>query len=81
MSESIISNVGNLEPFGLLTLALSVIYSIGVLTVNPDHFKFHFVVMTFFVFTAFASILCFKYIKYKYTCEKMDDIIASMKIR
>lgn len=74
-------SVGQLEPCGILTLAGGLLYSIGVLTVQSQHYRFHFIVLVLVVFTALLCITVFKYLKYRYTCERMDDLIASMKIQ
>lgn len=76
-------NVSTLEPFGILSLAGGLLYSIGILTLhsNNTEFKCHFIVLTLIIFLGLVCITMFKYLKYRYTCEKMDDIIASMKIR
>jgi ethanolamine transporter EutH len=72
--------LNRLEPFGIATLAGGLLYSIGVLTIQSDHFKFHFIVLLAIVLVALLSITLFKYLKYRYACENMDDIIAAMKI-
>ena len=76
-------NVSYLEPLGILSLAGGLLYSIGVLTVQNQGFAFrpHFIVLTLVIFVALVCISMFKYLKYRYTCEKMDDIMASMKIQ
>lgn len=76
-------SVSSLEPFGILSLASGLLYSIGVLTVqtHSTDFRWHFIVLTLIIFAALVSISMFKYLKYRYTCERMDDIVASMKIR
>lgn len=76
-------SVSILEPFGILSLASGLLYSIGVLTLQTHEttFRLHFIVLTLIIFLALVSITMFKYLKYRYTCEKMDDIVASMKIR
>lgn len=75
-------SVSSLEPMGIFSLIGGLLYSIGVLTVQnkSTEFRFHFIVLTLVIFVALAAITVFKYLKYRYTCEKMDDIIASMKI-
>lgn len=70
-----------LEPLGIMSLAGGLLYSIGVLTMQTTDFRWHFIVLTLVIFLALLSITMFKYLKYRYTCEKMDDIIASMKIK
>lgn len=74
-------NVSSLEPFGIFSLVGGLLYSIGVLTVQTVNFRSHFIVLTLVIFVALVSITTFKYLKYRYTCEKMDDIVASMKIQ
>lgn len=75
--------VSSLEPFGIFTLAGGLLYSIGVLTIQTPTFEFrwHFIILTLVIFVALLSITIFKYLKYRYTCEKMDDLVASMKIQ
>jgi len=75
-------NVSSLEPLGIFSLVGGLLYAIGVLTVQSrfTEFRFHFIVLTMVIFVALVSITIFKYLKYRYTCEKMDDIVASMKI-
>lgn len=74
-------NVGNLEPFGIFSLAGGLLYAIGVLTIQTDntHYRWHFIVLTLVIFMALFTITIFKYLKYRVTCEKMDDILAVMK--
>lgn len=76
-------NVSCLEPLGIFSLVGGLLYSIGVLTVQNQTFGFrgHFIVLTLVIFVALVCISTYKYLKYRYTCEKMDDIVASMKIR
>lgn len=76
-------NVSSLEPFGILSLASGLLYSISVLTLqsNTTEFRWHFIVLTLVIFVALVTISMFKYLKYRHTCEQMDDIMASMKIR
>lgn len=75
-------NVSSLEPFGIFSLVGGLLYSIGVLILQKPttEFRWHFIVLTLVIFVALISITTFKYLKYRYTCEKMDDIVASMKI-
>lgn len=73
-------DVSKLEPFGLFCLAAGILYSIGVLSLQSTGFKFHFIVLTLLIFVALVSITTFKYLKYRLTCERMDDILATMKI-
>lgn len=74
-------NVSSLEPIGIFTLVGGLLYSIGVLTLQSQGCRWHFIVLTLVIFVALVCITTFKYLKYRYTCEKMDDIVASMKIR
>lgn len=71
--------LSKLEPFGIFSLAGGLLYSIGVLTFQSANCKFHFIVLTLVIFVALMSIVTFKYFKYRFTCERVDDIIASMK--
>lgn len=73
-------NIGNLEPFGIFTLASGLLYSIAMLTIQSENYKFHFIVLIFVIFFSLLSITTFKYLKYRFTCEEMDDIVAAMKI-
>lgn len=74
--------VSNLEPCGIFTLAGGLLYSIGVLIIQTDesNYKFHFIILIIVIFVALISITLFKYLKYRYRCEEMDDLIASLKI-
>lgn len=76
-------SVSDLESCGIFTLVGGLLYSIGILTVQTSNtnFRFHFFVLTFVIFIALMAIVIFKYLKYRYTCEKMDDIMAFMKIQ
>lgn len=74
-------DLSKLEPFGLFCLAGGVLYSIGALTWQSTNYKFHFTVLTLVIFVALVSITTFKYMKYRLTCERMDDIMAAMKIQ
>lgn len=75
-------SVSNLESCGIFTLAGGLLYSIGVLVVqsNNTNFRTHFIVLTLVIFIALMAIVIFKYLKYRHTCEKMDDIMAFMKV-
>lgn len=73
-------DVSKLEPFGLSILAGGLLYSIGVLTVNPTDCRFHFIVLVLIIFFALFAITAFKYIKYRNSCEKMDDYMQALKI-
>lgn len=72
-------NLTKLEPIGLTLLAGGVLYSIIVLILDNKHFKFHFIVLTLIIFTALFFITGYKYLMYKYNCEKINNIIAAMK--
>lgn len=74
-------NVSSLEPIGLFSLVGGLLYSIGVLTLQTKEYRWPFIILTLVIFIALVCISTYKYLKYKYTCEKMDDIMASMKIR
>lgn len=75
--------VAQLEPFGLFSLAGGLLYAIAVLTLQTDRtqYRWHFIALTLVIFLALFTIASFKYLKYRYTCEKMDDILAFMKKR
>lgn len=76
--------VHQLEPFALFTLAGGLLYSIGVLTFEskPNScYRGHFIVLILVIFTALVSISIFKYLKCRYACRQMDDLIQSMKIK
>lgn len=78
-------NVGQLEPFALLTLAGGLLYSIGILTLetknNNTAYRFHFIVLTLVIFMALLAISVFKYLKFRFHCRQMDDLIMAMKIK
>lgn len=74
-------NVSRLEPFGIFTLAGGLLYAIGVLTVQSDgtHYRWHFIVLTLVIFLALFTITIFKYLKYRYTFENIDNILVNIK--
>lgn len=74
-------NISKLEPIGLFSLAGGLIYAMSVFIINVNDFKFHFIVLTIIIFVALFSIATYKYLKYKFTCEKMDEIIDMMSIK
>lgn len=76
--------IGNLEPFALLTLAGGLLYSIGVLIVaskTNSCYRIHFIILTLAIFTALLCICVFKYLKYRFACRQMDQLIMSMKTK
>lgn len=73
--------IAQLEPFGLSTLAGGILYSMSVFMINAHDYKFHFIVLTIIIFIALFTIATYKYLKYKFTCEKMDEIIDMMSIK
>lgn len=74
-------NLSILEPFGIFTLAGGLLYSMTIFILNVNHYKFHFIIQTLVLFIALFVIASYKYLKYKYTCEKMDEIIKMMSIK
>lgn len=72
-------NLTKLEPIGLTLLAGGVLYSILVLILDNKHFKFHFIILTFIIFAALFLITGYKYLMYRYNCEKINNIISAMK--
>lgn len=78
-------NVGQLEPFALLSLASGLLYSICILTFETKSpntaYRFHFIVLTLIIFAALLAISIFKYLKFRYHCRQMDDLIMAMKIK
>lgn len=77
-------NVGQLEPFALLTLAGGLLYSIGILTVETKAntcYRIHFVVLTLVIFVALLAISIFKYLKFRFSCQQMSNFLMSMKIK
>lgn len=76
-------NVASLETAGIFSLFAGLLYSIAVLIVetHATQFRWHFIVLTLVVFTALLFITFFKYLKHRYICDKVDDILTSMKIR
>lgn len=75
---------GQMEPFALLTLAGGLLYSIGILTVESKSntcYRGHFIVLTLVIFTALLTICIFKYLKFRFACRQMDDLIMAMKIK
>lgn len=76
--------VGQLEPFALLTLAGGLLYSICILTVESRSntcYRGHFIVLTLVIFTALLSISVFKYLKIRFACRQMDELIMALKTR
>lgn len=74
-------NLSVLEPFGIFSLAGGLLYSMTVFILNVNDYKFHFVVQTVIIFLALFVIASYKYLKYRFTCEKMDEIIQMMKTK
>lgn len=77
-------NVAKLEPFALLTLAGGLLYSIGVLTVESKAnscYRIHFIILTLVIFIALVAISVFKYLKCRFACRQMEDLIRAMKIK
>lgn len=74
-----ISFLSRLEPFGLLTLAGGLLYSIGTLTFQVHDCRFHFLVLTLVIFVALVSLVAFKYIKYRTTWEHMHLMMSTME--
>lgn len=72
-------NLTKLEPVGLSLLAGGVLYSILVLILDNKNFKFHFIILTFIIFAALFLITGYKYLMYRYNCEKINNIISAMK--
>lgn len=72
-------NLTNLEPAGLTLLAGGVLYSILVLILDNKHFKFNFIILTLIIFAALFLITGYKYLMYRYNCEKINNIISAMK--
>lgn len=76
--------VGQLEPFALMSLAGGLLYSIGVLTFESKTntcYRSHFIVLTLVIFVALLAISIFKYLKCRYACLQMDNLIKAMKIK
>lgn len=76
--------VGQLEPFALLTLAGGLLYAICILTVESKAntcYRGHFIVLTLVIFAALLAISVFKYLKFRFACRQMDDLILAMKIK
>lgn len=72
-------NLTKLEPAGLTILAGGLLYSIFVFISNNENYKFHFIILTLIIFIALFLITGYKYLIYRYSCEKINNIIASMK--
>lgn len=70
-----------LEPSGIFMLAGGLLYSMTIFILNVSNYKYHFIVQTIIIFLALLAIASYKYLKYRYTCEKMDEIIQMMKIK
>ena len=70
-----------LEPFGIFMLAGGLLYSMTIFILNVSDYKYHFIIQTLIVFLALFAIASYKYLKYRFTCEKMDEIIEMMKIK
>lgn len=76
--------IGQLEPFALLTLAGGLLYSICILIIESKAntcYRGHFIVLTLVIFTALLAISVFKYLKIRFACKQMDDLIMAMKIK
>lgn len=76
--------VGQIEPFALLTLAGGLLYSIGILIIEAKPktcYRFHFIVLTLVIFIALLCLCALKYLKYRFACRQMDDLIMAMKIK
>lgn len=77
-------NLGQLEPFALLTMAGGLLYSIAVLIIESKAntcYRIHFIVLTLVIFVALLTICTLKYLKFRFACKQMDDLIMSMKIK
>lgn len=74
-------NLGQIEPFALLTLAGGLLYSICILIFECNNFKLHFIVLTLVIFIALLTLSTFKYIQCCYRCPQINDLIMSMKIK
>lgn len=72
-------NLSLFEPFGMFSLTGGLIYSIIVFILNVEDYKFHFVFQTVIIFLALFIFASYKYLKYRFTCETMDEIIGMMK--
>lgn len=71
-------NLGQLEPFALLTLAGGLLYSICVLTFESKAgtcYRVHFIILTLVIFLALLALSVLKYIKCRYACTQMNDFI------
>lgn len=76
--------VSQLEPFALMTLAGGLLYSIVILTFESNTntcYRSHFIVLTLVIFMALLTISIFKYLKCRFACRQMDDLIMAMKIK
>lgn len=72
-------NISMLEPFGIFSLAGGLLYSMTLFMINVNDYKFHFIIQTLIIFLALFVTTTYKYLKYKFTCEKMDEIIQIIK--
>lgn len=79
MSRRVASILLKLEPFGLLTLAGGLLYSIGTLTFQVHNCQFHFLVLTLVIFVALVSIVSFKYFQFRYSFARMARHMEEMK--
>lgn len=70
-----------MEAVGLSVLAGGLFYSIVVFILNQSNYKLHFVILTFVIFIALFLITGYKYLMYRWNCEKMNNIIIAMKKR
>lgn len=76
--------VAQLEPFALMTLAGGLLYSIVILTFESKAntcYRSHFIVLTLVIFVALLTISIFKYLKCRFACRQMDELIMAMKIK
>lgn len=71
--------LSKLEPYGLTILAAGLLYSITVFIINNTNYKLHFIILTLIIFIALFFITSYKYLMFRYTTEKINNIILTMK--
>lgn len=69
-----------LEKFGFYALAGGILYAIGVLTLNPNELRIHFVTLFVILFLGEVALLFHRYLKQKFMSDRMKNIVQSMKV-
>lgn len=69
-----------LDKFGIYTLTAGILYSIGVLMLNPNSFRIHFVTFLVVVLLGHLALVSHRYLKRKHVSDRMNNIVKSMKV-